>query len=79
MIKWSNESMYFNLKSKRDWNVEIKQITREVNFAPHILAGLMKHFLIGLKMLHATPSLVANQIRSNRRSLVHSLAATYFL
>ncbi|KAH1039304.1 hypothetical protein J1N35_041047 [Gossypium stocksii] len=32
---------------KHDWHVVIKQISRNVNFAPHILVGLMKEFMFG--------------------------------
>ncbi|KAK5771737.1 hypothetical protein PVK06_047979 [Gossypium arboreum] len=54
---------------KGDWQVLIKQISREANFASHILVGIMKEFPINPQVFHVTPVKVVDQIYLDIQSL----------
>lgn len=44
---------------RHEWQVVIKQISIEANFAPHILAGLTKEFPLGPRVFHvASPKVI---------------------
>lgn len=47
----SNRDLILRMQElwKREWNVEIKQISKEVNFAPHILVGFWRIFPLASK------------------------------
>ncbi|KAK5819754.1 hypothetical protein PVK06_024777 [Gossypium arboreum] len=40
-----------------DWQVVIKNILKEANFAPHILVGLVKKFLLGFREFHVATTI----------------------